>query len=135
MPTDIKSILSINMPKGDQGVSGYSGYSGYSGISGYSGVSGISGYSGYSGISGYSGSNTMVYPDAGIPISTGSGWSGFKTTPTGEVVGTTDIQNLANKTLTSPVISGSITFGDSSTQSTAGASTGKAIAMAIVFGG
>lgn len=49
-------------------------------------------------------------------------------------------ETLTNKTLTNPSISnpsiiGSITFSNGSTQSVAGASTGKAIAMAIVFGG
>lgn len=44
-------------------------------------------------------------------------------------------ETLTNKTLTNPTISGHITFPDASTQSTAGATTGKAIAMAIVFGG
>jgi hypothetical protein len=47
----------------------------------------------------------MVYPGAGIAVSSGSSWSTSKTSPTGNIVGTTDTQTLTNKTLTSPVIS------------------------------
>lgn len=123
---------------GVDGASGTSGYSGWSGISGYSGIdgaSGTSGYSGWSGISGYSGADMMQYPASGVAISTGTAWGTSKTAPTGDIVGTTDTQSLSNKTLSSPSITGSITFSNGSTQSVAGASTGKAIAMAIVFGG
>lgn len=92
------------------------------------------GYSGFSGFSGYSGI-TPAYPSIGVVVSTGSAWGTSLTAPTGALVGTTDTQTLTNKTLTNPTISGAITFPNGSTQSVAGATTGKAIAMAIVFGG
>ena len=95
---------------GISGFSGISGYSGWSGISGYSGIngsngasgtsgwSGISGYSGWSGISGATG--PTVYPGAGIAVSTGSAWTTSKTSPSGDIVGTTDTQTLTSKTIT-----------------------------------
>jgi hypothetical protein len=46
----------------------------------------------------------QVYPGAGMAVSTGTAWGTSKTTPTGDVVGTSDTQTLTNKTLTSPVI-------------------------------
>jgi hypothetical protein len=41
-----------------------------------------------------------VYPAAGIAVSTGTAWDTSKTTPTGNVVGTSDTQTLTNKTFT-----------------------------------
>lgn len=46
------------------------------------------------------------YPAAGMAVSTGTAWGDSKTTPTGDVVGTSDTQTLTNKTLTSPTVSG-----------------------------
>lgn len=47
---------------------------------------------------------TMVYPGAGIAVSTGAAWGMSKATPTGVIVGDTDTQTLSAKTLTSPVL-------------------------------
>ena len=49
----------------------------------------------------------MTYPAAGIAVSTGSAWTTSKTSPTGDIVGTSDSQTLTNKTLTSPIINAS----------------------------
>ena len=45
-------------------------------------------------------SGSMVYPSAGIAVSTGSAWGTSLTAPSGTVVGTTDTQTLSAKTLT-----------------------------------
>lgn len=44
----------------------------------------------------------QVYPGAGIAVSTGTAWGTSKTSPTGNIVGTSDTQTLTNKTLTDP---------------------------------
>jgi hypothetical protein len=54
--------------------------------------------------------SSMVYPGAGVPVSTGSAWDTSKTAPTGELVGTTDTQTLTNKTLSAPTVSGTFTL-------------------------
>lgn len=42
---------------------------------------------------------SMVYPGAGIAVSTGSAWGTSLTAPTGTIVGTSDSQTLTNKTI------------------------------------
>ena len=44
-------------------------------------------------------SGSMVYPGAGIAVSTGSAWTTSLTAPSGTIVGTTDSQALTNKTI------------------------------------
>ncbi len=41
----------------------------------------------------------QVYPSAGIAVSTGTAWGTSKTTPAGDVVGTSDTQTLSNKSV------------------------------------
>lgn len=58
------------------------------------------------GVLSYSGSTSMVYPGAGIAVSTGSAWTTSLAVPSGVLVGTTASQTLTNKTLTAPTING-----------------------------
>jgi hypothetical protein len=51
----------------------------------------------------------QAYPAAGMAVSTGTAWGTSKTTPTGDVVGTTDTQTLTNKTITNLVFDGDYT--------------------------
>ena len=111
---------------------GSSGWSGKSGFSGWSGVPGVSGWSGVPGVSGWSGSGV-------------SGWSGIQ--GVSGFSGSSEATSL--KTSTGAVEIGSATAPDTGqiliatdsthatwqTPSQGGISTGKAIAMAMIFGG
>lgn len=65
------------------------------------------------------GAGSMVYPSAGIPVSTGSAWGTSKTAPSGDLVGTTDSQALTNKSVNGVTL----TTGGSSTTFLNGAGT------------
>jgi hypothetical protein len=69
------------------------------------GPTGPTGSTGTGGPTGPTGSSaTMVYPGAGVAVSTGSAWSTSLTAPSGAIVGTSDTQTLTNKTLTNPTV-------------------------------
>ena len=59
-----------------------------------------------SGILSWADQTTFSYPSAGIAVSTGSAWGTSKSSPTGDIVGTSDTQTLSNKVLTTPTITG-----------------------------
>ena len=54
----------------------------------------------------------MIYPSAGVAVSTGSAWGTSKTTPSGDIVGTTDTQTLTNKRINPRVVAASSTSGN-----------------------
>lgn len=84
-------------------------------------------------------SNTIVFtsaPNSGANVVIRN--VGFRTTQTlYALAANTPIAQpaITGGIISNPTITGSITFSDGTTQSTAGASPGKAIAMAMVFGG
>lgn len=73
------------------------------------------------------GGGSMVYPGAGIPVSTGSAWGTSKATPSGVIVGDADTQTLTNKTLTNPTIT-------NYTETVLVANTGTAITLSLATG-
>ena len=56
--------------------------------------------------------DAQVYPGAGMAVSTGSAWGTSKTTPTGDVVGTSDTQTLTDKRINPRVVAASGTSGN-----------------------
>jgi len=72
------------------------------------------------------GNGSMNLPGAGIAVSTGSAWTTSLVAPSGILVGTTDAQDLTNKTLnkvtiTAPTTSATLTLVNGSTLATSGA--------------
>lgn len=105
-PTGASGSQGVIGPTGPQGIQGIQGEVGPTGPTGPQGIQGDVGPTGPTGTQG-----PTVYPAAGIAVSTGTAWGTSKTSPTGDVVGTTDTQTLTNKTLTDPKISLSGTNG------------------------
>jgi hypothetical protein len=96
---------SITGPTGPTGATGAAGPTGPTGPTGSTGLTGPTGptgadstVAGPTGPTGATGPTT--YPGAGLAVSTGSAWGTSKTSPTGDVVGTSDTQTLSGKTIT-----------------------------------
>ena len=71
----------------------------------------------------------QAYPGAGLAVSTGTAWGTSKTSPTGDVVGTTDTQTLSGKTISgssNTITNVSLTTGVTGTLPVANGGTGAA---------
>jgi hypothetical protein len=103
-PASASAIVSIAQIMNNQiGPTGPTGAA--SSVAGPTGPTGPTGSTGTGGPTGPTGSSaTMVYPGAGVAVSTGSAWSTSLTAPSGAIVGTSDTQTLTNKTLTNPTV-------------------------------
>jgi hypothetical protein len=58
------------------------------------------------------GGGSMVYPSAGIAVSTGSAWTTSLTAPSSTIVGISDTQTLTNKTVTQRAVAAAATTGN-----------------------
>jgi hypothetical protein len=132
-PTGPQGIQGVVGPTGPQGVQGDTGATGATGPTGAQGIQGVAGPTGPQGVQGIQGiqgdtgpTGPTVYPAAGMAVSTGTAWGTSKTTPTGDVVGTTDTQTLTNKT----VEAGTFTNGYTEEVATANTSTAYTIDLA-----
>jgi hypothetical protein len=136
-PTGSEGIQGATGPTGPQGIQGPTGPTGSQGdlgptgptgaastVAGPTGPTGSTGDIGPTGPTGAAG--PTVYPGAGMAVSTGTAWGTSKTTPTGDVVGTTDTQTLTNKT----VEAGTFTNGYTEEVATANTSTAYTIDLA-----
>ena len=106
-PTGPTGTTGAGGPTGPTGTTGAGGPTGPTGTTGAGGPTGPTGTAGSTGPTGPTG--PTVYPGAGLAVSTGSAWGTSKTSPAGDVVGTTDTQTLTNKTLTDPALIGAVT--------------------------
>jgi hypothetical protein len=115
-PTGPQGEVGPTGPTGSQGDLGPTGPQGIQGIQGIQGVTGPTGPDGAIGPTGPTGtSGPTIYPAAGVAISTGTAW------------GTSVAPGTAGNVLTS-------NGTDWQSAPSSGVSTGKSIAMAIIFG-
>jgi hypothetical protein len=138
-PTGPQGIQGATGPTGPQGIQGPTGPTGSQGdlgptgptgaastVAGPTGPTGSTGDIGPTGPTGTAG--PTVYPAAGMAVSTGTAWGTSKTTPAGDVVGTTDTQTLTNKTVENG------TFTNGYTEETVTANTGTAYTIDLANG-
>jgi hypothetical protein len=126
-PTGPQGIQGPTGPTGSQGDLGPTGPTGAaSTVAGPTGPTGSTGNIGPTGPTGTAG--PTVYPSAGMAVSTGTAWGTSKTTPAGDVVGTTDTQTVTNKTVENG------TFTNGYTEETVASNTGTAFTINLASG-